>query len=60
MAIPVYLWLKDDGGADIKDPSFKKHDRLEQIELRYQKSPGPTKTATSFIPTHGTNTSCVE
>ncbi|TGB61473.1 Hcp family type VI secretion system effector [Escherichia sp. E4694] len=37
MAIPVYLWLKDDGGADIKDASFKKHNHLEQIELHYEK-----------------------
>ncbi|TLI87303.1 Hcp family type VI secretion system effector [Escherichia sp. E4736] len=37
MAIPVYLWLKDDGGADIKDASFKKHNHLEQIEPRYEK-----------------------
>lgn len=40
---------------DIKDPSFEKHNHLEQIELRYEKSPGPTKTATSFIPIRGTN-----
>jgi type VI secretion system Hcp family effector len=40
---------------DIKDPSFEKHNHLEQIELRYEKSPGPTKTATSFIPIPGTN-----
>ncbi|RZN44666.1 Hcp family type VI secretion system effector [Escherichia sp. E10V10] len=37
MAIPVYLWLKDDGGADIKDASFEKHNHLEQVELRYEK-----------------------
>ena len=32
MAIPVYLWLKDDGGADINDPSYEKHGRLELPE----------------------------
>jgi type VI secretion system Hcp family effector len=40
---------------DVKDPSYEKHNHLEQIELRYEKSPGPTRTATSFIPTAGTN-----
>ena len=39
---------------DIKDPA-QKHNHLEQIELRYEKSPGPTRTATSFIPIPGTN-----
>ncbi len=38
MAIPVYLWLKDDGGADIKDASFEKYNHLEQVELRYEKN----------------------
>ncbi|QET67345.1 Hcp family type VI secretion system effector [Citrobacter werkmanii] len=37
MAIPDFLRLKDDGGADIKEPSFEKHNHLEQIELRYEK-----------------------
>lgn len=40
---------------DIKDSSFEKHNHLEQVELRYEKSPGPIKTATSFIQTPGTN-----
>lgn len=40
---------------DVKDPSFEKHNHLERIELRYEKLPGPTKTATSFIPIPGTN-----
>ena len=37
MAIPVYLWLKDDGGADINDPSYEKHGRHELPEQRYEK-----------------------
>ena len=43
MAIPVYLWLKDDGGADIKgsvdvkDPAKEKHNHLERLGLRYEK-----------------------
>ena len=40
---------------DIKNPAYEKHSHLEQIELRYEKSPGPIKTATSFIPIHGMN-----
>lgn len=40
---------------DIKDPSKEKHNHLERIELRYEKSHGPTKTATSFIPIPRTN-----
>ncbi|STW79207.1 type VI secretion system effector [Klebsiella michiganensis] len=40
---------------DIKDSSKEKHNHLERVELRYEKSPGPTKTATSFIPIAGTN-----
>ncbi len=37
MAIPAYLWLKDDGGADIKDPAKEKHNHLERVEFRYEK-----------------------
>lgn len=40
---------------DIKDPAFEKHNHLEQIELRYEKITGPTRTAALFIPIHGTN-----
>ena len=32
MAIPAYLWLKDDGGADIKG-SVDVHDREGSIEV---------------------------
>ncbi|WP_445935602.1 hypothetical protein [Photorhabdus sp. P32] len=32
MAIPAYMWLQDDGGADIKDLSH-----LESDEIRYEK-----------------------
>ena len=32
MAIPAYLWLKDDGGADIKG-SVDVHDRNGSIEI---------------------------
>lgn len=32
MAIPVYLWLKDDGGADIKG-SVDVKDRVGSIEV---------------------------
>ena len=44
MAIPVYLWLKDDGGADIKS-SVDLQDRKGSIEI--------TKTATSFTRIRG-------
>ncbi|GEM_PF-4846347 len=40
MAIPVYLWLKDDGGAGIKgsvDVKDCEGSILEQIELRDEK-----------------------
>ncbi|MEY8712111.1 hypothetical protein [Mangrovibacter phragmitis] len=49
MAIPVYLWLKDDGGADIKGAEgvqdregsievvAQKHNHIEQKEQRYEK-----------------------
>ncbi len=36
MAIPVYLWLKDDGGADIKG-SVDVQDREGSIEVVAQK-----------------------
>ncbi|MDF7681440.1 hypothetical protein PT300_12920 [Enterobacteriaceae bacterium ESL0689] len=37
MAIPVYLWLKDDGGADIRQAACGKHHHLEQIARCYEK-----------------------
>jgi type VI secretion system secreted protein Hcp len=40
---------------DIKDPSKEKHNHLEALNCVTKKSPGPTKTATSFIPIPGTN-----
>jgi hypothetical protein len=40
---------------DIKDPSKEKHNHLERVNCVTKKSPGPTKTATSFIPIAGTN-----
>ncbi len=38
---------------DIKNPTYEKHNHLEQVELRYEKITRLTRTATSFIPTHG-------
>lgn len=44
MAIPVYLWLKDDGGADIKG-SVDVQDREGSIEVVAQEH-----TASIFRP----------
>lgn len=40
---------------DIKNAAFEKHNHLEQIECVTKNSPGHTRMATSFIPTHGMN-----
>lgn len=40
---------------NIKDPTKEKHNHLEEIELRYEKSLGLTKTEISFIQIHGMN-----
>ncbi|WP_350307715.1 hypothetical protein [Photorhabdus viridis] len=34
---PRIYWLKDDGGADIKDPAKEKHNHLERVECCYEK-----------------------
>ena len=58
MAIPAYLWLKDDGVSpvmhDTKDPTKEKHTHLECVELRYEKkSHGNTAMVTCSSPMHG-------